>query len=161
MQRSIFPRQLARLAAACALALSATGAAMAALPDGGVAMPAGWMVMALPNVRGNFRAPDSNDGAQLMYNQDRKLAAVVAFTFAPGGGGQSTIVTTFPDEEGTDSPPRLALLPPGDYAPACSEGGQCQPVHIANQAVHLCYARASCSIIYFDGAAYRDIAVNN
>lgn len=127
----------------------------------GVQTPAGWMGMPLPSIRGHIQAADSDDVVQLMYNDEHQLAGVVMVTFAPGGGGHAGILTTFKYQDSDANPPRVSMIEPGDYLPACHPGSSCEKVHIAHQAVGLCFGEASCRILYYDGKQLRDVVMTD
>lgn len=123
-----------------------------------VQLPPGWMVSILPSVNGHFRSADSNDNALLMHREDEGLSALVVVTFTPDGG-QASMVKTFKDDNA--NAPRLAVLAPGDYQPACHPGVQCDKVHVDNQAIRLQFDAASSDLIYFDGKQFRDMAITD
>jgi len=187
MRPSHLPRRLAQIAAACLLtfAVSAANSAFAAdttsdaappktppqsqadadrlaayANQHGVPTPAGWMPMPLPSIRGHIQTADTDDIVQLMYNDEQKLAGAVMVTFTPGGG-YAGILKTFSFEDSDANVPRLSMIEPGDYLPACHPGNPCETVHIAQQAVGLCFGEASCRILYFEGKQLRDIVMTD
>lgn len=83
----------------------------------------------------------------------------LAVTRDAASGGQASIVKTFSDIKA--NPPRLSLVKPGKHLPVCHDGGQCVPLNIANEAIGLCFGEASCTVIYFDGGAFGEIAVTD
>lgn len=127
----------------------------------GVQTPAGWMPMILPSIRGHIQSPGTDDAVQLMYNDEQKLAGVVMVTFTPGGGGYASILKTFKYLDSDANPPRLSMIAPGDYLPACHRGNACDQVHIANQAVGLCFGEASCRILYYEGKEMHDVVMTD
>ncbi|TYQ07345.1 UNVERIFIED_ORG: hypothetical protein JN05_04349 [Zoogloea ramigera] len=126
----------------------------------GVPTPAGWMAMPLPSIRGHIQAADTDDVVQLMYSDEQKLAGAVMVSFTPGGG-YAGILKTFRYDDSDTNPPRLSMIEPGDYPPACHPGNSCETVHIAQQAVGLCFGEASCRILYFDGKELRDVVMTD
>ena len=126
----------------------------------GVQTPTGWMAMPLPSIRGHIQTADTDDVVQLMYNDEQKLAGAVMVTFTPGGG-YAGILKTFSYEDSDANPPRLSMIEAGDYLPACHPGNPCETVHIAQQAVGLCFGEASCRILYFEGRELRDIVMTD
>ena len=127
----------------------------------GVQTPAGWMPLILPSIRGHIQSPETDDVVQLMYNDEQKLAGAVMVTFTPGGGGYASILKTFKYGDADGNPARLSIIEPGDYLPACHPGNACQKVHIANQAVGLCFGEASCRILYYEGKEMRDVVMTD
>lgn len=187
MRPSHLPRRLAQIAAAFLLtfAVSAANSAFAAdttsdtAPPNtpptsqadvdkivayankhGVQTPTGWMAMPLPSIRGHIQTADTDDVVQLMYHDEQKLAGAVMVTFTPGGG-YAGILKTFNYEDSDANPPRLSMIEPGDYLPACHPGNPCETVHIAQQAVGLCFGEASCRILYYEGKELRDIVMTD
>ena len=125
----------------------------------GVQTPTGWMAMLLPSIRGHIQTADTDDVVQLMYNEQKQAGAVMV-TFTPGGG-YAGILKTFGYKHSDANPPRLSIIQPGDYLPACHPGNPCEKVHIAQQAVGLCFGEASCRILYFEGRELRDIVMTD
>lgn len=164
MRHLHLPHLSIRIAAAGLFMLAATTAAVAAAADTqgqvGVQTPAGWRMMPLLSIKGHIQGADSDDNVQLMYNDDQQLVGVVMVTFTPGGG-YSSLLKSFRYNEGDANPPALSLMAPGDYQPACHPGSSCETVHIANQAIGLCFGEASCRILYYDGKELRDIAMTD
>jgi hypothetical protein len=72
---------------------------------------------------------------------------------------QQRIVKTF--RAIAPNPPQLSLIKPGNYQPACHNGGDCAPRHIDSEAISVCFGEASCGIIYADGSAFREMAVTD
>ncbi|OYO28569.1 hypothetical protein [Janthinobacterium sp. PC23-8] len=162
MRPCYLPRRFAQTFAAglLTLAAAATTNAVAAQGQAGVQTPPGWTMMPLPAIRGHIQSADTDDNVQLMYNDEQKLAGVVMVTFTPGGG-YAGILKTFKYNDGDANPPRLSMMAPGDYLPACHPGSPCEKVHIANQAVALCFGEASCRILYYEGKELRDIVMTD
>lgn len=163
MRLFYLPRLFTRIAAACLfITLGATTAAATADVQGqvGVQTPPGWRMMPLPSIRGHIQSADTDDNVQLMYNDDQQLVGVVMVTFTPGGG-YSSLLKSFKYNEGDANPPALSMITPGDYQPACHPGSSCEMVHIANQAIGLCFGEASCRILYYDGRELRDIVMTD
>ena len=119
------------------------------------------MPLILPSIRGHIQSPETDDAVQLMYNDEQELAGVVMVTFTPGGGGYANILKTFKYLDSDANPPRLSMIEPGDYLPACHPGDACEKVHIANQAVGLCFGEASCRILYYEGKDMHDVVMTD
>ncbi|MGK5023347.1 hypothetical protein [Janthinobacterium sp. RB2R34] len=162
MRHFHLPCLFTRIAAAgLFITLAATTATTAnAQAQVGVQTPAGWRMMPLLSIRGHIQNADSDDNVQLMYNDEQQLVGVVMVTFTPGGG-YSGLLKSFKYNEGDANPPVLSMIAPGDYRPACHPGSSCEAVHIANQAIGLCFGEASCRILYYDGKELRDIVMTD
>lgn len=163
MRHFHLPRRFTRMAAAgLFITLAATTGATSANAQGqvGVQTPAGWRMMPLLSIRGHIQGADTDDNVQLMYNDDQQLVGVVMVTFTPGGG-YASLLKSFKYNEGDANPPALSMIAPGDYQPACHPAGSCDTVHVAKQAIGLCFGEASCRMLYYDGKELRDIAMTD
>ena len=160
----LLDHQFARIAAACLLTLAAataTNASAAGAPTpAGVQTPPGWRLMPLPSIMGHIQHADTDDSVQLMYDDDQQLVGVVMVTFTPGGGN-SRLLKSFKYKEGDANAPALSLMAPGDYQPVCHPGNSCEPVHVASQAIGLCFGEASCRILYYEGKELRDVVMTD
>ncbi|WP_332851303.1 hypothetical protein [Duganella sp. S19_KUP01_CR8] len=143
----------AGLAAGLLLALSSTGYAYgseAVVKQ----LPPGWTPLAGLSLSGKFQQQGNVDTALVVQNgQDGAYGLAVV----PGAvaDGTASIVKTFKDIKA--NPPRLSLVQPGSYQPACHTGNSCAPLSIANESIGLCFGEASCEIIYFADGAYHEI----
>lgn len=153
--------QRAGLAAGLLLALSSTGYAYGS--EANVKqLPPGWAPLAASasapdaalSLSGKFQRQANVDTALVVQNgQDGAYGLAVV----PGAAadGTASIVKTFKDIKA--NPPRLSLVQPGSYQPACHTGNSCAPLSIANESIGLCFGEASCEIIYFADGAYHEI----
>ncbi|MYM74709.1 hypothetical protein GTP56_21290 [Duganella sp. FT134W] len=109
-----------------------------------------------PTLSGAFLHEGSADTAVITENKDGYSLVVVPDT---ASGGKARVVKTFHDIAA--NPPQLSLIKPGSYQPVCHSGDDCPKVSIASEAIGLCFGEASCEILYFDGKAFRDIAITD
>jgi hypothetical protein len=153
MFESTLPLTRACLAVAWLAAVSAAQAAPA------TALPPGWQPLAGDGqvLTGQFRAQGDTDTALLVRNgADGSYGLAVA---AGASGQPAAIVKTFARIDA--NPPKLALVRPGVYKPACAGGESCAPLNIEREAISLCFGEASCEIVYFSGDAFREVFVTD
>ena len=138
------PRQLQGGILGCLLALAAHG-------DAG----------ANALLTGTLRHPGERDVAVLTHNGKKSGGNQYSVIVFPniGSGQPAKVVKTFIDTG--PNAPRLSLVKPGSYKPACHAGGPCAPVKISSEALSLCFGEASCEIIYFDGGTFRELVVTD
>ncbi|MYN42382.1 hypothetical protein GTP55_23850 [Duganella sp. FT109W] len=122
----------------------------------GPALPGGWIPLPAPTLSGAFLHEGNADTAVLTADKDGYGLVVVPDA---ASGAEARVVKTFHDIAA--NPPQLSLIKPGNYQPLCHGGGTCPPVSIASEAIGLCFGEASCEILYFDGKAFRDIAITD
>ncbi|MET0268641.1 MAG: hypothetical protein ABW202_23870 [Duganella sp.] len=150
-------RRLALLCATCLLTL-VSACHIRATQANGVTLPQGWRPYFQPSVSGAFLRPGAHNVAMLVRNEEQHLSGVLVLTFVDDSGTAS-VIKTFKEDD--TNPPKLSLLQPGNYRPACHQGGPCQPTHIANEAISLCFGEASCAILYAEGDSFRELAVSD
>ena len=154
--------QRAGLAAGMLLALSSAGHAYGGetiiqqLPQGWTPLASAATADASLTLSGQFQHQGNAGAAVLVQNGDAYGVAVV-----PGApaDGTASIVKTFKDIK--TNAPRLSLIHPGSYQPACHGGESCAPLSIANESIGLCFGEASCEIIYFADGAYHELVVTD
>lgn len=151
----------ARLAAACLMMLTAVPPAFSAeRPKPAREAVEASEAASIPTLRGNLLHPGSGDLAMLMHTRQSGMDLYGLVVVPNAASGQPPrVVKNFTDKG--PNPPRLSLVKPGTYTPVCHDGGQCAPVKIANEAISLCFGEASCEIVYFDGSAFRELAVTD
>ena len=129
-----------------------------ALPCHATPLPEGWQPLPLPTLSGSFLEHGQRGTAMLVQNPQQHTYGV-AVAAEPASGATARIVKTF--RAIAPNPPQLSLIKPGNYQPACHNGGDCALRHIDSEAISVCFGEASCGIIYADGSAFREIAVTD
>jgi hypothetical protein len=153
--------------ARCALWLAAlcASACVHAAAFAGGDLPPGWQPLDAPPgtapLSGHFQQPGATATALLAQNtrDARHGLAIVADAADAAARRPAVIVETF--SAGGPNPPRLSIVTPGTYQPRCAANSACAPLVIANDAIGLCFGEASCTVIYFDGATYREAAMTD
>lgn len=141
-----------------AFSLAELAGAHADASEFGQKLPAGWTPMSVPAITGNFLGDHKPATALLVQSAEEKQCGVAVLP-SEGGGGRSRIVTEFKDI-GTN-PPELAIFLPGVVKPVCHNGGKCKSIKVETDALSLCFAEASCEVIYFDGEKFRIVFVTD
>lgn len=122
----------------------------------GPALPSGWTPLPAPTLSGAFLHEGNADTAMLTENRDGYGLVVVP---DDASGGEARVIKTF--HAIAANPPQLSIIKPGSYQPVCHNRGDCPPLNISSEAIGLCFGEASCEILYFDGKAFRDIAMTD